>query len=414
MTAFASRDTVTHRGIEERRDRDGRIRFRVRVRRHGHNLTATLPTLETALAWRAKALSAVDGIGEMPELPKPPEPHAEQVAPTTVEDASRRLARGMVDGTIRTRDGRPFKPSVIRKYEEALRCVVIPRIGEVPIETLTRGDVQRLVDEIAAERTAEHARKALTALRVALRVAERHDELTVNPCMGVRVPTSPEGEKAPRILTREQCAAIIKAAETDDARLARSFAAPLVALALATGLRLGELLALRYGPDGLDLDASFVRVRATLDRVRAADGEYARLAPKSRASRRDVPLATEEVARLKRHRLATGRPADGELVFAPEGEALSPVPAYRAFKRACRAALKLPKGTKASELPRFHDLRHAFASHALAAGLSAHAVATLLGHSDAGLVWRRYGHALPDELAGAGEMLATWRVATGR
>ncbi len=46
---------------------------------------------------------------------------------------------------------------------------------------------------------------------------------------------------------------------------------------------------------------------------------------------------------------------------------------------------------------------------ALAAGLSAHAVAALLGHLDAGLVLRRYGHALPDELARAGEALSAWR-----
>ena len=62
-------------------------------------------------------------------------------------------------------------------------------------------------------------------------------------------------------------------------------------------------------------------------------------------------------------------------------------------------------------LSRLHDLRHAFASHALAGGLSAHAVAALLGHSDAGLVWRRYGHALPDEVARAGEVLSAWRAA---
>ena len=57
-------------------------------------------------------------------------------------------------------------------------------------------------------------------------------------------------------------------------------------------LRLGELLALRWGPDGLDLDGGIVHVRASLDRVRDGSGEYARLAPKSRAGRRDVPLAT--------------------------------------------------------------------------------------------------------------------------
>ena len=58
---------------------------------------------------------------------------------------------------------------------------------------------------------------------------------------------------------------------------------------------------------------------------------------------------------------------------------LSPVPASRAFRRAAERAIAAP-------LPRFHDTRHAFASHALAAGLTAHAVAALLGHSDAGLV----------------------------
>ncbi|MDH5280827.1 MAG: tyrosine-type recombinase/integrase, partial [Thermoleophilia bacterium] len=62
-----------------------------------------------------------------------------------------------------------------------------------------------------------------------------------------------------------------------------------------------------------------------------------------------------------------------------------------------------------SSLPRFHDLRHTYATHLLAAGLRPHAVAALLGHADVRLVLNRYGHALPDELEKAGETLATWR-----
>jgi integrase len=179
-------------------------------------------------------------------------------------------------------------------------------------------------------------------------------------------------------------------------------------------------------------------VHASLDRVRDASGNYAELAPKSRAGRRDVPLASEDVARLRRHRLATGRPDDGELVFAgDDGEALSPVPARRAWQRAYLAMLTAgPKqrledantrGDRAAiaaaeqeleeaktiPLPRPHDCRHAFASHMLAVGLTAHAVAELLGHADAALVTRRYGHALPDELARAGAMLSDWRKARG-
>ncbi|MDX6533320.1 MAG: hypothetical protein QOF68_1064 [Gaiellales bacterium] len=56
-------------------------------------------------------------------------------------------------------------------------------------------------------------------------------------------------------------------------------------------------------------------------------------------------------------------------------------------------------------LPRFHDLRHSYATAMLAAGLTPHAVAKLLGHASAQLVYERYGHALPDELAAAAERL---------
>lgn len=397
---------VSLRGIEERRDEAGRLRYAVRVRRGGRSYSATLDSHAEALAFRAQALAAAAGAGAAPEAPRRKFAPAPPGRAATVEDASRRLCRGMHEGTIRTRDGRPYKPSVVRKYEEQLRCLVVPEIGAVPCAALTHGDVQRLVDEIAARRSPEHARKALTALRVALRVSERYGELLANPCSGVRVPASAEGEQQPRILSPEEGVSLLRAAEADDARLARSFGGPLVALALGSGLRLGELLALRWGPEGLALEEGEVRVRRSLDRVRAADGLYPELAPKSRAARRSVPLAPEDAARLRRHRLATGRPAEGALVFSgPEGEALSPVPAYRAFKRAAkRAGLGEP-------LPRLHDLRHAFASHLLAAGLSPHAVAALLGHADAGLVLRRYGHALPEELAGAGAALSAWRAA---
>jgi integrase len=329
----------------------------------------------------------------------------------TVADAAQRLCRGMKDASIRNREGRPFKASVLLKYETVLRTLVVPRIGAVPVSTLTRGDIQRLVDEIAAERTTEHARHALTALRVALRVCDRYGEIDSSPCAGVRVPVSGDGEKPPTILTPEQAAAIVAAAEADDRRLKRSLAAPLIALAFGSGLRFGELLALQYGPDGLDLDAGTVRVTRALDRIRDATGGFSFITPKSKASRRQVPLTAEDATRLRQHRLATGRPADGELVFhGPDRRPPSPVPAYRAWKRACRVAFGKPQA-KASELPRFHDTRHAYATSLLAAGLGSHAVAALLGHADASLVDRRYGHALPDELATAADRLSEWRQA---
>ena len=137
----------------------------------------------------------------------------------TVEDAARRLVRGMRDRSVRANKGQPYKPSTVRKYEEALRCVVLPRIGAVPISTLTGGECQRLVDGIAAELSSEHAKKALTALRVALRLAQRYGELDANPCARVTVPVSGEGEKPATIISPEEAAAIIERLEADDVRL---------------------------------------------------------------------------------------------------------------------------------------------------------------------------------------------------
>ena len=70
-----------------------------------------------------------------------------------------------------------------------------------------------------------------------------------------------------------------------------------------------------------------------------------------------------------------------------------------------------PAGKPGFATTAWHDCRHAYATHMLAAGLGAHAVARLLAHSNAGLVLSRYGHALPDELASAGETLSAWRAA---
>jgi site-specific recombinase XerC len=206
----------------------------------------------------------------------------------------------MREGTIRDRKGRVYKPSTVRKYEENLRLLIVPRISAVPVATLTGGDCERLVDEIAAERTPEHARRALTALRVALRICQIYGELDTNPCMGVRVPANGDGEKPARILSPEEAEQIIAQAEADDTRLGRSFAGPLCTLAFGSGLRLGEMLALVHGPDGLDLDSCSVNVTRSLDRVRdKATGNYPFVAPKSKAGLRTVPLAPEDVAALR-------------------------------------------------------------------------------------------------------------------
>jgi integrase len=104
-----------------------------------------------------------------------------------------------------------------------------------------------------------------------------------------------------------------------------------------------------------------------------------------------VPLGVEVVARMRMHRMAVGRPEDGERVFPFDPRAM--------FHRAVKAAkLDAPART-------IHSMRHTAATWWLGAGLTVHAVADLLGHRDPTLVIKLYGHALKREQQAAGEQL---------
>ena len=413
-------------GITARIDVHGVTRYSVRVRRGGTRHEATLPTMHEALAWQAQALSATAGLTAAPE-PPPRRTVVSQAAgrAVTVEDAAIRLIRGMADGTVRTNKGKTYKPSTIAGYEIALRVDVLTTIGACDVATLRRGDIQQLVDALAASKSPASAKKAFAALSVSLRLCERYDELAVHPCTGVRVPAIQDETENVRALDAAEARHLLDAAEADDVKHERSFALPFLALLLGSGLRSGEALALRYGADGLDLASGTVHVRASLSRQKDAAGTYAELAPKTPRSVRTVALVREDSDLLRAHHAATGSPADGTLVFAyANGRPLAAHGLPRdTFQRVTIAAGLNPAPPKKTDTTRaaslavasqeptvtIHSLRHTYATHALRAGLTVHAVARLLGHNDASLVLRRYGHVLPDEMALAGATLGAWR-----
>jgi integrase len=300
----------------------------------------------------------------------------------TVEDACRELVLGMLSGTITTRRGHRYKRSTIRGVENRLRLHVLPRLGGVPLPALRRGDVRRLVEDLAIEASPATAVNVRDNLRVVLQRQVDLEVLLANPGSGVRAPTA---DRAP--------ARFLSAAEADhlqdvaDVHPNNAIGA-LIALALGSGLRLGELQALAWGDGGLELERRRVRVRGTRDRT----GDI--VETKSRRPR-DVPLSGELAARLRRYRLGSGRPPDGARVFPRS---------HRRSWEQVREAAGLPG-------LRIYDLRHSAATFWLAAGLTVHATAELLGHVDAGLVLRLYGHALESEVSTAAERLEAWRAA---
>jgi integrase len=177
-------------------------------------------------------------------------------------------------------------------------------------------------------------------------------------------------------------------------------------LLIGTGLRPGEALALRWSD--VDLEAGRASVRQTLSR--RAKGEAVRFdEPKTPRSRRTVPLPKAVIEALRRHkakqaeeRLTLGSAYDAtlELVFASETG--GPVNYRNLDRRHFKAALKragLP------ETLRLYDLRHSFASLALAAGAHVLAVADRLGHASTKMTLDVYSHTLASVEAEATERI---------
>jgi integrase len=186
-----------------------------------------------------------------------------------------------------------------------------------------------------------------------------------------------------RPVTPEQARRLIDAAADDRHRA-------LYVTALATGLRQGELLGLRW--DDVELDAGRLRVRHTLANVK---GELTLLEPKSDRSRRFVMLPETVVTALRAHRtrqkmerlVAGTRWVDSDHVFTTMlGRPMHASTVTHAFQAALERA-GLPRS-------RFHDLRHAAATFLLAQGMTLEDVKHLLGHSSSTLTSNTYGHVL--------------------
>jgi integrase len=166
----------------------------------------------------------------------------------------------------------------------------------------------------------------------------------------------------------------------------------LYVLALATGMRQGELLALRWRD--VDLDGSTLRVRATLQRTEAG---FVFAEPKTAQSRRRIALSRTVVDALRQHKIrqleerlaAVNVWEDHDLVFP--NVIGKPLEAGNVLRRSFWPLLRragLPR-------MRFHDLRHTAATLLLGRGINPKIVSEMLGHSNVSITLTIYSHVTP-------------------
>jgi integrase len=263
--------------------------------------------------------------------------------------------------TIRHR----VRPATHRSYGEAMRNHVLPDFGEWQLAAIGPGDVERWTARLSTRGLAlSTVALARRVLAVCLADAERDGRVHRNAAHLARAPRV-AGTTRRRTLTAAEARALLDVARDDpDAGL-------LVILALGTGARVGEILAIDWS--AVDLNAGTIEIRGSLSRAGLGP-------PKSAKGTRTVALPPFALEALR----AEDR-RSGFVIAGRDGGPLYPD----------RASERWRTLRKRAGLPglRFHDLRGTVATLALAAGTPPAAVADVLGH-DVATLSRHYAGAI--------------------
>lgn len=277
------------------------------------------------------------------------------------------------------------KPTTHQSYTYLVDSHITPRLGHVLLQKLVPLHVEGLMSDMQADglsaRTASYAR---AVLRRSLQQALRWGLVGRNVAQNVEPPRKQAKEML--AWTPEQAATFLDHMKDHDLYA-------LFYLALMTGMRRGELLGLRW--QDVDAQEGKLHIRQNLVIV---DHRPQFIDPKTTKSRRSVHVARETIEVLQRHRSkvvgmrekAKARWQEHDLVFPSSvGTPLGTYTLNNTWWQAQEAA-KLPR-------IRFHDLRHTYASLALAQKISPKVVSERLGHANVAFTLQTYAHVYEEE-----------------
>jgi integrase len=275
--------------------------------------------------------------------------------------------------------------STFEGYEYAVRPHIAPALGHIKLKDLTPAHLRSFYrDRLESGRAPATVHKLHVVLHKALKAAVADGLIPRNVAAELKLPRITREEIDP--LTEKQARLFLEAGRGD--RLEA-----LYVLALNTGMRQGELLALKW--DDVDLERGVLRVRRTLTHAKKA---FVLGEPKTKNSRRTIRLTTHAVDALRAHLSHQFQEIEemgslyqpGGLIFATKtGTIINPSNLRnRSFKPLLKRA----------GLPtiRFHDLRHTCATLLLGRDVNAKVVSEMLGHSSISITLDIYSHLLPD------------------
>ena len=279
-------------------------------------------------------------------------------------------------------------------YEQYKRVVenhLIPALGRYPLAKLQPVDIQDFLNRIYCKGRLD-GKGGLCAgsvqhhhyvLKKALKQAVRLHFLSSNPADATEPPRI--FRKEMKVLDEHQMAHLLEFCK------GRTMFYMPIMVAIYTGMRKGEIIALRW--KDVDFDRTQIHVRQA---VQAVSGGLVFKEPKTQKGRRIIDLPSLAVDELRCHKVEQAKnklrlgPAyqDYDLVCAkPNGQPMHPICVSDGFSRWLKKA-KLPH-------VRFHDLRHSHATQLLKQGINIKVISERLGHANIGITLEVYSHVLP-------------------
>ena len=277
------------------------------------------------------------------------------------------------------------RPATQRTYEGYIRLYLHPRLGNIPLNKVTINDVQQMCTWMMTEARMDQkngdsglsdsqVRNCYSLCDRVLKKAVAEKLIARNPTKGCKLPPNRPNEM--KVLSREDMQKVLIQAKEENYY-------ELFLLEFATGLRLGELMALQW--DDVDLVTGELRINKQVNLV---GSKLVISEPKTKAAVRTLILPPSVRKVLAEYKT---RVNSRWLFPSPKKDDLPIIPS--AVSRRLHTLLE----HAGCEQVRFHDLRHTFATNALAHGMDIKTLSTILGHVSSATTLNTYSH-VTDEM----------------
>lgn len=283
---------------------------------------------------------------------------------------------------------RMVKESTVAVYALVHRNHLLPAFGNSEVSGIHRKDVQAFVyEKLDDGLSVKSVRDILIVLKMVVRWVSEEYDIPVNTNWKMEWPSKNiDSEHKLERYTPEEFRRIVNAvlAKPSPVRLG-------ILLALTTGMRIGEICALRFGD--IDWDKKTLAVQRTVQRIYRErpdvrwGTELVISEPKTKSSRREIPLMREVIPLLK----AYSKVATPDYYVCTLSEHIAEP---RTYRNAYRAFILKEAGLK--RCIKFHGLRHTFASTLIENKVDVKTVSAILGHSDISTTLNVYVHPSED------------------